>query len=54
MSRYSFSCLLLVPAARVVAIFTSLQELITVLIESEEIAEAERQKFDMLWNVMPH
>lgn len=32
-----------------VAIFTSLQEFITVLIESEEIADAERQKFEMLW-----
>lgn len=32
-----------------VAIFTSLQEFITVLIESEEIAEAEWQKFEMLW-----
>lgn len=35
-----------------VAIFTSRQEFITVLIESEEIAEAERQKFDMLWSAM--
>jgi len=33
-----------------VAIFTSRKEFITVLIESEEIAEAERQKFEMLWN----
>lgn len=37
-----------------VAIFTSLRELITVVIESEEIAEAERQKFDMLWSAMAH
>ncbi len=32
-----------------VAIFTSRKEFITVLIESEEIAEAERQKFEILW-----
>ncbi len=32
-----------------VAIFTSRKEFITILIESEEIAEAERQKFAMLW-----
>jgi len=34
-----------------VAIFTSRKEFITVLIESEEIAEAERQKFEMLWTI---
>ncbi len=33
-----------------VAIFTSVKEFITVLIESAEIAQAERQKFAMVWD----
>jgi len=33
-----------------VAYYTTKNELITVLIESKEIAEMERQKFNLLWN----
>jgi len=35
-----------------VAIVSSRKELITVIIESEEIAEAERQKFDLIWKLL--
>lgn len=35
-----------------VAIFSSKKELITVIIESEEIAAGERQKFDIIWDLI--
>ena len=35
-----------------VAIFSSQKELITISIESQQIAEAERQKFDLLWKLV--
>jgi sugar-specific transcriptional regulator TrmB len=35
-----------------VAIFSSKKELITVIVESEQIAESERQKFDLIWDLL--
>ena len=35
-----------------VAIFSSKKELITVIIESPEIAESEKQNFDTLWHLV--
>ena len=35
-----------------VAIFSTKKELITVIIESEEIAESEKQKFDLIWSLV--
>ncbi len=35
-----------------VAIVSSRKELVTVIIESAEVAESERQKFDLLWNLL--
>lgn len=35
-----------------VAIFSAKTELITVIIESEEIAESERKKFDLIWDLV--
>lgn len=35
-----------------VAIFSTKTELITVIIESEEIAESERKKFDLVWELI--
>jgi HTH-type transcriptional regulator, sugar sensing transcriptional regulator len=35
-----------------VAIFSSKKELITVIVESKDIAEAERKKFDLIWDLL--
>ena len=35
-----------------VALFSSSEELITVIIESEQLAESERKKFDLLWELL--
>lgn len=35
-----------------IAIFSSKKELITVIIESEQIAESERKKFDLTWDLL--
>jgi len=47
--EYNFSANMVIYGNKV-AYFTSKKELICVLIESEEISEIERNKFDMLWN----
>ena len=37
-----------------IALFSSAEELVTVIIESEDLAESERKKFDLLWELVGH
>lgn len=49
--KYSHKTSMLIYGEKI-AIFSTKKELITVIIESEQIAESERRKFDLIWDLL--
>jgi sugar-specific transcriptional regulator TrmB len=49
--KYNYKTSILIYGDKV-AIFSSKKELVTVIIESKDIAETERKKFDLIWDLL--